>query len=448
MRRRMARLWGWGAQRRVECDERFPESSADAKASIDRAGTIARGLGRSYGDQALNEHRRVLTLTRLNRYLSFDEATATLRCEAGVTLAEIIRDFAPRGFFPAITPGTKLVTVGGCIANDVHGKAHHAQGSFVTSVESLRILLGDGAIVQASRTENADLFWATFGGLGLVGLVLDATLVLRKVETTYFRQKSFVARDLTQLLELLDEHDAAFPYTVATLDATATGARLGTGVVTVGDHARRDELPRELADRPLRLAPPRAIPVPFELPELVVNPLTIRVVNTAIAALLRSKGAFELYEGFVYPLDMFHAWNRAFGRRGFIQYQFVLPPEPGGAALRRLLEAIVTSGQLPWLNVLKRMGPANDAPLSFPMAGTTFAIDFPVRDGLFEVTERLDAMVLDAGGRIYLGKDSCLNAAMLRRMYPKLGQWLAVKQKWDPDGVFTSDLGRRLELSR
>lgn len=444
----MTRLWGWGAQRRVECDERFPETVGEVVSSLDRSGTIARGLGRSYGDQALNEQRRVVTLTRLNRYRSFDEATGTLCCEAGVTLAEIIRDFAPRGFFPAITPGTKLVTIGGCIANDVHGKAHHSQGSFVTSVESMRVLIADGSIVQASRTENAELFWASFGGLGLLGIVVDATVKLRKVETTYFRQKSFAAKDLTQLLELLAEHDASSPYSLATLDSTATGHRLGAGVVTVGDHARRDELPGKLARAPLKLASSRTISVPFELPEALVNPLTIRTANAAIAALLRSKGAFEHYEGFVYPLDMFHAWNRAFGKRGFIQYQFVIPFDGTGATMRQLLETIVTSGQLPWLNVLKRMGKANEAPLSFPMEGTTFAIDFPVREGLYELTARLDELVIDAGGRIYLGKDSCVGAATLRRMYPRLGEWAAVKERWDPQSVFTSDLGRRLELSR
>ncbi len=444
----MTRLWGWGAQRRVECDERLPETVAELVSSIDRSGTIARGLGRSYGDQALNEHRRVLTLTRLNRYLSFDEATGRLRCEAGVTLSEIVRDFAPRGFFPAITPGTKLVTVGGCIANDVHGKAHHSQGSFVTSVESMRVSIADGSIVQASRTENADLFWASFGGLGLLGIVVDATIVLRKIETTYFRQRSFAAKDLTQLLDLLAEHDGSSPYSLATLDSTATGHRLGAGVVTVGDHARRDELPAKLARTPLRLASSRSISVPLELPEALVNPLTIRTANAAIAALLRNKGDFELYEGFVYPLDMFHAWNRAFGKRGFIQYQFVIPFDGTGATMRRLLETIVTSGQLPWLNVLKRMGRANEAPLSFPMEGTTFAIDFPVRAGLYELTARLDEMVIDAGGRIYLGKDSCVSASTIRRMYPRLAEWAAVKTKWDPQSVFTSDLGRRLELSR
>jgi decaprenylphospho-beta-D-ribofuranose 2-oxidase len=444
----MTMLQGWGAQRRVDCDERTPETPGDVKRALEKNGTIARGLGRSYGDQALNEHRRVVTMTKLDRYLSFDEATGVLRCEAGVSLAQLITDFGPRGFFPAITPGTKFVTVGGCIANDVHGKAHHAQGTFVTCVESMQLLVADGRVVTASRKENADLFWATFGGLGLTGVVLEATLKLRKIETTYFRQKSLPARDLTHMLELLAEYDAQFPYSVATLNSTATGSSLGQGVLTVGDHATRDELPSKLQKNPLKLTGELAITVPFEMPEFTLNPLTIRALNGVITTMLKSKGAFEHYEGFFYPLDMIHEWYRGYGKRGFIQYQFVIPFEDGEKNIRELMTLMYESGQLPFLNILKRMGASNDAPLSFPMTGLTFAIDFPVRAGLVELTRQLDERVADMGGRVYLGKDSYLEAPMLRRMFTRVADFERVKTKWDPNGLFTSDIGRRLELSK
>lgn len=439
-------LQGWGAQRRVACDLREPETPAQVQAQVDLAGTIARGLGRSYGDQALNEGGRVLRLTKLDRYLGFDEAAGTLTCEAGVSLEQLIADFAPRGFFPAITPGTKFVTVGGCIANDVHGKAHHAQGTFATCVESMRVLVADGRVVDASRTEHPDLFWATFGGLGLTGVVLDATLTLRRIETTYFRQKSFVAKDLGHLLELLAENDHAFPYSVATLDITARGKHLGRGILTVGDHARRDELPAKLAKAPLKVHRGLVPTVPFELPELTLNPVTIRAVNVAISTLLRTKPELDLYQGFFYPLDIANDWYRGYGKRGFIQYQFVVPFDGGEQVVRRLLEKVTGSGQLPFLNILKRFGPANDAPLSFPTAGFTFAVDFPVRDGLLELTRELDEDVAAAGGRIYLGKDSYLTPAMFRRMYARYPEWAATRAKWDPQKVFTSDLARRLEL--
>ena len=444
----VTQLHGWGAQRRVECDERQPETASEVARAVSTDGTVGRGLGRSYGDQALNEHRRVITMTRLDRYLSFDEGTGLLRCEAGVSLEQIIRDFGPRGFFPAITPGTKFVTVGGCIANDVHGKAHHAQGTFVTCVESMQLLVADGRVVTASRSENSELFWATFGGVGLTGMVLEATLRLRKIETTYFRQRAIPTKDLSHTLEVLEEYDSKSPYSVATLNSVATGARLGEGVVNVGDHAYLDELPAKLKKHPLKLVGDSPLVVPFDLPELTLNPLTIRVVNQVITAMMKSKGEFTLYEEFFYPLDMINDWYRGYGKRGFIQYQFVVPYAAGADTVRSLMNTMMTSGQLPFLNILKRMGDANEAHLSFPMKGYTFAIDFPVRDGLVELTRELDARVADAGGRIYLGKDSFLEAAMLRRMYPRVGEWLEVKKKWDPESVFSSDLGRRLELSR
>lgn len=442
-------LWGWGMQRRVACDVRSPETAGAVRRDVSSEGTIARGLGRSYGDAALNENRRVIRTTFLDRYIGFDAETGILTAEAGVSLAQIIDDFAPRGFFPAITPGTKQVTLGGCIANDVHGKAHHAQGTFVTCVISMRVLLADGTVVNASRTDNADLFWATFGGMGLLGVVLDATIWLRKVETTYFRQKAFIARDFEEMLVKLEESDAEFPYSVATIDPMAKGASLGRGTISAGDHATRDELPKKLQRDPLHLKGPALIEIPFELPETTLNPLTVRLAGLAMQTILRTAPEYSHADSFFYPLDMFREWNRGYGHRGFIQYQFVVPFERGAQTLRGLLETILQSDQIPFLNILKRFGPSNEAPLSFPTAGYTFAIDFPVRDGLQELTERLDGMVADAGGRIYLGKDSYLSAENFRRMYgSRVDDFLAVKSKWDPKGVFTSDLGRRVGLSR
>ena len=232
------RLSGWGANHRVDCWLTEPSTTSEVASSLDRTGSIARGLGRSYGDCAVNGGGQVLGMSRLQHLLSFDERTGTLTCEAGASLESIIATFAPRGWFPMITPGTKFVTVAGCIANDVHGKAHHAQGSFSTCVDAITVLLASGEIVPASRDQNADLFWATFGGMGLLGIILTATIRLRRIETTYFHQKSIRANSLEEMLAALDEHDHTFPYSVATLDVVATGARLGRGVLTVGDHAR------------------------------------------------------------------------------------------------------------------------------------------------------------------------------------------------------------------
>ena len=443
----MTLLSGWGANLRADCELVEPENEPQVAAAVDRSGTIARGLGRSYGDAALNAGGRVLGLRRFDRYVAFDAATATLTCEGGVSLDQIIHDFAPRGWFPMITPGTKFVTVGGCIANDVHGKAHHAQGSFSACVDAMTVLLASGEVVGASRSENPDLFWATFGGMGLLGVILTATIRLRRVGTTYFRQKSIPAKDLGSMLAALDENDRAFPYSVATLDVFATRARLGRGVLVVGDHATRDELPPELAADPLRVSGPPKMNVPFELPELTLNPLSMRFLNAVIQRVQARPVTFVHYEKFFYPLDIVANWNRGYGKRGFTQYQFVIPYDDGPRRLREILTAIVSSGELPFLNVLKRMGKESGGTLSFPREGYTFAIDFPIRKNTRALLKRLDAMVLDAGGRIYLGKDAYVDAATFRAMYPQIDRWLAVKAKYDPRGIFTSDLGRRVGLA-
>jgi FAD/FMN-containing dehydrogenase len=440
------RLSGWGLNLRSDCVLREPELPGEVASWMDRGGTIPRGLGRSYGDAALNAGGQVLGLHRLDRYLAFDAATGTLACEAGVTLEQIIADFAPRGWFPMITPGTKFVTVGGCIANDVHGKAHHAQGCFSACVDEIMVLLASGEVVRASRDENADLFWATFGGMGLLGVVLSARLRLRRIETTYFRQRATPVRDLESMLATLEVNDRDFSYSVATLDVMATGARLGRGVVSAGEHATRAELPAKLTQEPLRVVGPPKLDVPFELPDLTLNPLTIRVLNAAIQLRLRGTPPFGHYDGFFYPLDIISHWNRGYGHRGFAQYQFVIPFEDGTRHLREILTAILTSGELPFLNVLKRFGKESGGLLSFPREGYTLAIDFPIRANTVALLRRLDGMVLAAGGRVYLGKDSYLEAATFRAMYPALDRWLAVKAKYDPRGVFTSDLARRVGL--
>jgi decaprenylphospho-beta-D-ribofuranose 2-oxidase len=440
-------LSGWGLYPRSEGRLIEPETIDELSRGLDVRSTIPRGLGRSYGDPAINAGGQVVGMTRLDRYLGFDEQTGVLRCEAGVSLERIIDTFAPRGWFPMITPGTKYVTVGGCIANDIHGKGHHAQGSFAVCVLSMQLLLANGSIVTASREENSELFWATFGGMGLTGIVLEATIKLRAIETTYYRQKAIRVQNLDEMLDAFDENNELFPYSVAYVDPTSTGDKLGRGVLTVGDHARLDELPARLRKQPLRVSHGSLASVPFELPSITLNPVTIRLVNGTIKNVLAYAGAVAHYEKFFYPLDAIGHWNRGYGSRGFTQYQFVVPLADGRRTMRGILQAIVSSGSLPFLNILKRMGKESGGHLSFPFEGYTFAIDFPIRGDTEALTRRLDAMVCDAGGRIYLGKDAFLDAASFRAMYPRLDEWRAIKQRYDPEGRFTSDQARRLELT-
>ncbi|MEZ4318380.1 MAG: FAD-binding oxidoreductase [Myxococcota bacterium] len=442
-------LSGWGRYPVVPCEVAQPGTVAQVAATLGApSGThIARGLGRSYGDAALDGHGVVLDCTGLDRYRSFDPDTGTLTCEAGTSLAQILRDFGPRGFLPAVTPGTKFVTVGGCIANDVHGKAHHADGCFSRCTESMRIALASGEVVNASPTENAELYWASFGGMGLLGVIVEATIRLRRVETTYFRQTALAVPDLDAMLDAIDAHHH-LPYSVAWVDSLATGSRLGRGVLTVGDHATLADLPASLRASPLSVTPPSPLVLPFELPGRALNTATIRALNVVLEQVQAHGAAYAHYEKFFYPLDFIGQWNRGYGRRGFTQYQFVIPMENGRANIRTLLSLVANSGQAPFLNVLKRFGPERDeTSLSFPFEGYTFAIDFPIRPGLEGVLRELDRHVLAMDGRVYLGKDAFLQRPTFEAMYPRLDRWKAVKHAVDPASRFSSELGRRLGLS-
>ncbi|MGB3850945.1 MAG: FAD-binding oxidoreductase [Tunicatimonas sp.] len=424
-----------------------PRDASDWQSSSRNQALVVRGLGRSYGDQSIDAEATVANTGRLNHLLSFDDDTGVLVCQAGVSLADIISTLAPRAWFPVVNPGTKYVTVGGAIANDIHGKGHHRDGSFARYVRSFTILLADGRTVEASREEYPDLFWANFGGLGLLGVILTVTLQLERVETTYYAQKAIRVGGLDHMLEALQAYDQHYRYSVAWINPQAKHRRLGEGVLTVGNQAKLRDLPRRHRLQPLKVHANPRLRVPFFLPNFSLNPATLVVLNQLIAQMQNSPNPISHYDKFLFPLDFVHQWNRGYGRRGFVQYQFVVPTA-SAAAIRPILQAIATSDCLPFLNVLKKMGPAThtDASLSFPEEGFTLAIDFPVTRRLPELARTLDRMVLEAGGKVYLGKDALLDAATFRQMYPAYTDWLAVKAKYDPEDKFTSSLAKRLRL--
>jgi decaprenylphospho-beta-D-ribofuranose 2-oxidase len=407
---------------------------------------LSRGLGRSYADQATNQNHVVMKMEHMNHFLGFDEAKGILTCEAGVSLEDIINHFAPRGWFPMITPGTKYITIGGAIANDVHGKAHHADGSFVNCVYEFTILLANGQVLRCSRDENPDLFWANFGGLGLLGIILTAVIQLRKIETTYFRQKAFAGKNLDEMLQAIHDSEKEYSSSVAWIDPMAKGKNLGRGVLTMGNHARLEDLPEKLRSNPLKLGKKPKITVPFYLPGFILNPFTVSILDVALYWMQKSAPSISHYDKFFYPLDMINEWNRGYGKRGFIQYQFVIPMENGRENIRKILTEITESNCVPFLNVLKKFGKGQGGLLSFPFEGYTFAIDFPVTPQLKPFTQKLDAMILDMGGRIYLGKDAYLDEATFKAMYPQHVEWLSIKKKYDPNNMFSSDLARRIGL--
>jgi decaprenylphospho-beta-D-ribofuranose 2-oxidase len=438
-------LSGWGNIPRSASKVVYARDAGEMRTVLDQP-LVPRGLGRSYADQATNTSKLVLKMEKMNHFLAFDEKTGILKCEAGTSLEDIITHLAPRGWFPMITPGTKYITVGGAIANDVHGKAHHVDGTFVNCVIDFTILLANGKVVTASREENSDLFWANFGGLGLLGIILTATIQLRKISTTYFKQHAIPAKNLDTMLQAIDDADSKYAYSVAWIDPLAKGSSLGRGVLTTGNHAEVDDLPSSLRANPLKLGKKPKLTVPFYLPGFALNTFTVSMLDIALYWMQKSAPSISHYENFFYPLDMINEWNRGYGKRGFIQYQFVIPMNNGKENIRKVLTEISKSGCVPFLNVLKKFGKDQGGLLSFPFEGYTFAIDFPITAPLKAFTEKLDKMILDMGGRIYLGKDAYLDEATFKAMYPQYTKWLAIKKQYDPGNIFTSDLARRIGL--
>jgi decaprenylphospho-beta-D-ribofuranose 2-oxidase len=428
-----------------------PEAVLDALRAPGPRGVTARGLGRSYGDPAQNAGGLVLDMTGLDRIhaISVDGTGGVVTLDAGVSLDTLMRRALPFGLWVPVLPGTRQVTVGGAIAADVHGKNHHSTGSFGNHVRSLDLAKADGTVVTLTPDgPDAELFWATVGGMGLTGIVLRATLRLHRTESASFVVDTDRTANLDELMELLtDGSDDRYTYSAAWFDTTTTGSALGRAVLTRGSLAAREELPAKLRRDPLRFEAPQLLRFPDVFPNGLANPRTLRAFSELWwrKAPRRQRGAVQNITAFYQTLDVFADWNRVYGRRGFLQYQFIVP---FGAedTFRRIVQRIAASDHASGLNVLKRFGAGNEAPLSFPAPGWTICVDFPIAAGLHELCTELDELVLDAGGRHYLAKESRTSPAAIRRGYPRFEEWRKTRDAADPTGVFTSDLARRLEL--
>lgn len=428
------------------------EALADALASATDGGrgVIARGLGRSYGDAAQNAGGTVVDATWLDGYHQIDLDTGVVTVGAGVSLQSMMERLVPLGWFVPVTPGTRLVTVGGAIAADIHGKNHHVDGSFCSHVIAMTLVTPTGTR-RISAESDPGLFWATAGGMGLTGIVTEATIQMIPVETSYLLVDTERAADLDTVMDKMLTGDRNYRYSVAWIDCQSTGARLGRSVLTRGDHARLEELPDRLRRRPdaaRQFFPRTLLRVPVTPPSGLLNPLTVAAFNEFW---FRNAPRFERAKphhmtGFFHPLDGVGGWNRLYGGRGFLQYQFVVPDDRG-EVIRKAIEELGSIKAASFLAVLKRFGPGDPGPLSFPMPGWTLALDLPIgHQRLGQVLDLLDAMVVEAGGRVYLAKDSRLAPSTFRSMYPRVDQFLEEKERVDPAGVLRSDLGRRLGL--
>ncbi|MGV0375169.1 FAD-binding protein [Corynebacterium hadale] len=415
-------------------------------------GVIARGMGRSYGDPAQNGGGLVVDMNALNQIHSIDPDTGIVDVDAGVNLDQLMKAALPYGLWVPVLPGTRQVTIGGAIGPDIHGKNHHSAGSFGDHVVSMELLVADGRVLHLEpEGETSELFWATVGGMGLTGIILRARIKMTKTETAYFISDTVRTSNLDETIE---EHshgqEEGYTYSSAWFDAISAPPKTGRSTISRGSLATLDQLKEfapKLAKDPLKFKAPQLMTVPDIFPSWTMNKLSLMAIGEAYYMMgAPSKNDIKNLTQFYQPLDLIGEWNRGYGSKGFLQYQFVVPTnavEP----FKDIIYQIQSSGHYTALNVFKLFGEGNRAPLSYPMKGWNVCVDFPIRPGLNEFLDRLDDQVMEFGGRLYLAKESRTSAEKFHRMYPELAGWLKTRREIDPTGVFASDMSRRLELN-
>jgi decaprenylphospho-beta-D-ribofuranose 2-oxidase len=408
---------------------------------------VARGLGRSYGDAAQNAGGTVVLATGLDRVLELDVQKGEITAEAGVSLDTLLRVLVPLGWFPMVVPGTRFVTLGGAVASDIHGKYRH--GTFCDYVTRLSLVTPGGGARTVGPDEHPDIFWDTAGGMGMTGVITEVTMKLQPIETPLLIGETQRAVDVDDCMERMFSDDGNYQYSVAWIDCLARGKHLGRSAITRGNHATLDDLPPKRRDAPRVYSPRALMSAPPWVPAGMLNQVSLRAFNELWFRKHPKSRSGELHgiTPFFFPLDGVNGWNRIYGPRGFLQYQYVVP-YGSEHIVRATLERLSAARCASFLAVLKRFEHGNASPLSFAMPGWTLALDIPAgRPGVVDLLDGLDEMVVAAGGRVYLSKDSRLRGELLPVMYPQLGRWRERRGALDPHDVMRSDLSRRLGLT-
>ncbi len=397
---------------------------------------IPYGNGRSYGDSALSSN--IINVKPHNYFIDFDEENGLLHVQAGVLLSEILEVFVPRGWFLKVTPGTKLITVGGAIASDVHGKNHHVEGCFSTCVKEFSIMVADGEVIACSKEATPELFRATCSGDGLTGVILDTKIYLKKINSKYIDQTTIKTKNLKETFEAFEKYKE-LPYSVAWIDCLAKGDEIGKCLLMVGNFSD---------DGKLNYKSKKQLSIPFNFPSFALNNWSVRAFNWLYYGKAKegvSKQKVDI-DTFFYPLDAIGHWNRIYGKNGFTQYQFILPKEHSYEGMEKILKTISDSGKGSFLAVIKLYGKANDNYLSFPIEGYSLALDFKIEKGLFELLDRLDEIVVEYGGRIYLTKDVRVSKETFEKGYAQIETFRQFRAENEMDIKFQSHQSKRVGI--
>ncbi len=430
-------LLSWGRYPKVENTVfRFENNQKLIPLIEENTPVIPYGNGRSYGDSALSEY--IVHMRPHDYFIHFNEDSGLLHVQSGVLLSEILESFVPRGWFLKVTPGTKLITVGGAIASDVHGKNHHIEGCFSECVQEFEIMLADGQVVICSRDVTPVLFKATCGGMGLTGVILNAKITLKKINSQYIDQTTTKTQNLKETFEAFEEYNAS-PYSVAWIDCQAKGDDIGRCLLMAGDFRNDGQLDYTHQNK---------LSIPFNFPSLALNNLSVRSFNWLYYKKVKERVSKQKVDidTFFYPLDAIGHWNRIYGKKGFTQYQFILPKETSYEGLEMILKTISDSGKGSFLAVLKLYGKANDNYLSFPMEGYSLALDFKMEKGTLELLNQLDEIVLQYQGRIYLTKDSRVSKTVFEQGYPQIDRFRQYRKENKMDKTFQSLQSKRVEI--